>query len=272
VQVRSLGWRTDLMMRRLSGSVVTDQGDHLVVRTPHNPTHYWGNFLLLAEPPRTARGAHVWVDRFTAEFPDAQHVALGVDDPAGDVGDPAWWEVHGLSVDRSAVLVLDGVAPRARPVRDAGGPPPVLRRVETDQEWAALVDLREAVDERAGDPGHRGYVVRRLAEARALASAGRGACFAAFLDGLPRASLGVFTDGSGVARYQTVETHPDFRRRGYAGALVAVAGRYALGELGASRLVILADPAYVAIHLYRALGFVEVERPAQLERAPASAG
>jgi hypothetical protein len=40
VDVSSLGYRTDLMIRRLSGSEISDRGSHLVIRTPANP-YFW---------------------------------------------------------------------------------------------------------------------------------------------------------------------------------------------------------------------------------------
>jgi hypothetical protein len=43
----SLGWRSDLVFARFDGEVV-DRGNHLLVRTPGNPTFWWGNFLLFA--------------------------------------------------------------------------------------------------------------------------------------------------------------------------------------------------------------------------------
>src|SRR5215470_5926613 len=49
VEVRSLGYRTDLAILALEGSQVTDHGDHLVIRTPGNPDYWWGNFLLLRD-------------------------------------------------------------------------------------------------------------------------------------------------------------------------------------------------------------------------------
>src|SRR5258708_28834018 len=49
VEVRSLGYRTDLAILALEGSQVTDQGDHLVIRTAGNPDYWWGNFLLLRD-------------------------------------------------------------------------------------------------------------------------------------------------------------------------------------------------------------------------------
>jgi GNAT superfamily N-acetyltransferase len=50
MDVRSLGFPTDLMVLSLGGSTVRERDDHLVVRTPSNPTFWWGNFVLFAEP------------------------------------------------------------------------------------------------------------------------------------------------------------------------------------------------------------------------------
>ena len=56
MQVTSLGFRTDLALRALEGAEITDCGDYTVVRSPDNPTFWWGNFLLLAGwTPGTSR-------------------------------------------------------------------------------------------------------------------------------------------------------------------------------------------------------------------------
>ena len=73
--------------------------------------------------------------------------------------------------------------------------------------------------------------------------------------------------GGGLARYQDVETDPAARRQGLAGTLVWHAGRYGREVLGASTLVIVADPAEVAIRVYRACGFTDVQSQLSLERA-----
>ena len=51
MDIRSLGFRTDLRLLEMTGSVIEDRGTHLVVRTPDNPTYFWGNFLLLRQLP-----------------------------------------------------------------------------------------------------------------------------------------------------------------------------------------------------------------------------
>ena len=72
MDVESLGYRTDLALLRLGGSTIEDRGDHLVVRSPYNPTFYWGNFLLLDRVPDGAEATQQWLDRFAQEFPGAE--------------------------------------------------------------------------------------------------------------------------------------------------------------------------------------------------------
>ena len=51
MDIRSLGFRTDLRLLEMTGSEIEDRGTHLVIRTPSNPTYFWGNFLLLKQRP-----------------------------------------------------------------------------------------------------------------------------------------------------------------------------------------------------------------------------
>jgi GNAT superfamily N-acetyltransferase len=101
-----------------------------------------------------------------------------------------------------------------------------------------------------------------------MAENGHGAWFGAFDRGRLIAQLGIFSDGSGVARYQNVETDPDWRRTGLAGTLVWRAGRWARSKLGARTLVIVADPEAEAIRVYRSVGFHDTEIQLAFQRPP----
>ena len=103
VEVTSLGYRTDLMIRALEGSVITDHGDCIVVRSPANPAFWWGNFLLLAAPHGPGQSGR-WLARFAAEFPDAAHVALGIDVTDAREVQTAEFLEAGLRLDLSTVL------------------------------------------------------------------------------------------------------------------------------------------------------------------------
>jgi GNAT superfamily N-acetyltransferase len=266
METTSLGFRTHLMICRLGGSEITDRGDHLVVRTPRIPEFWWGNFLLVGanhdrgDPRR-------WLSAFAAEFPAARHVAIGVDGTDGDTTRARELARSGpLEIEVSTVLTATSVQEPPRPNRTAE-----YRPLRSEDDWRQAVELRMAVDGDQDSPQHRQFLERRQAAMRDLADGGHGEWFGAFIDGRMRSGLGLFSDGSGVARYQTVDTHPDFERQGLAGTLVYEAGRYGLEQLGAGRLVIVADPDYVAIRVYRSVGFSDQERQIELSRPPGQA-
>src|SRR5215471_9797205 len=96
--VVSLGYRTDLMLLGLQGSVIEQRTGYQVIRTPANPTFYWGNFLLLDRPPAPGTVSS-WMSTFARQFPGAGHVAIGVDGTSGDAGDEAELTTAGLEAD-----------------------------------------------------------------------------------------------------------------------------------------------------------------------------
>jgi ribosomal protein S18 acetylase RimI-like enzyme len=65
-----------------------------------------------------------------------------------------------------------------------------------------------------------------------------------------------------------VQTHPDARNQGLASTLVHHASTYGFAELGARTLVMVADPEYLAIRIYRALGFSDNETQLQFTKHP----
>lgn len=246
------------MLLALRGSVIEERADHLVVRTPDNPTFHWGNFLLLREPPAPG-GVASWLGAFRREFPHAGHLTLGVDGTAGDAGPAGELRAAGLVVDRSAVMTADAVHPPPRPNRKA-----VFRMLDGDDDWAAALALKEANNTEQDPAGYRVFARRQLAAVRRLQQRGLGGWFGAFADGRMVSGLGVFTDGSGLARFQSVDTRPGYRNQGLAGTLVHIAGAYALTRPGVQTLVMVADPGYHAIRVYRSVGFTERESQVQL--------
>ncbi len=263
VEVASLGYRTDLALLQLGGTQVEDRGGYLVVRSPHNPTHWWGNFLLLAQVP-APDAAQSWLGRFAAAFPGAEHVALGFDGKDGTVADVGWFAEHGFSAEAQTVMTAATVHVPARPNTGA-----VYRALHSGEDWAQSVELRMRCNERTLEPtAYRRYVTAKAQTNLRLVEAGRGRWFGAFVDDRLVAQMGLVAAGPGLARFQAVETDPDHRRRGLAGSLAHHAGRYGFTELGARTLVMVADPNYFAIDLYRAVGFAPTETQLQIERPP----
>lgn len=265
MDVTSLGYQTDLALLKMGGSEFDDRDQYLVVRTPDNPTHWWGNFLLLAGPPPVGQGER-WLETFAAEFPDARHVALGFDGVDGAVDDLADFTAAGLNAEGQTVMTAKAVHEPRNPYHEAD-----YRTLATDDDWAQHVDLRVVCrDDDMSEEGHREYATRRAAAMRRLVEAGHGAWFGAFEDGKLLSSMGLFTTETGLARFQSVETQPDARGRGLAGTLVHYVGTYGFTRLGVHTLVMVADPDYSAIRLYRSVGFEGAETQLQVERRPSS--
>lgn len=262
MEVRSLGYQTDLTVRRLAGSEIVDHDDHLVVRTLANPEFYWGNFILVGSP-LVPGDAERWLAVFSSEFPEARHMAIGVDGSDDEVGDVAGFLAAGMAVDISTVLTASSLRHPTSPV------PGCRRPLLSDEDWGQVKDLRLALalDEGHDSAQYRQFLEGRVDAARHIAEAGHGVYFGAFVENRMVSSLGVVLDGSGLARFQNVETHPAHRRRGLASALVSADGLHALGALGARLLVIVAEPDGPAIGIYRTLGFVDVEHQVGLVRA-----
>lgn len=262
MRVASLGYRTDLMLRRMGGAQISDRGSHLVVRTPHQPHYWWGNFFLIRERPRSGEWPG-WMAEFAREFPEAAHVAIGLDGGSALVEDSAALAALDLDLLVDTVLSAERLTAPAAPRVAAR-----IRRLAGDEDWARVVRLRMGQDEGPPDPFRAEYTRARVAETRALTEAGDGIWFGAFVDGELACTAGLLSDGSGVARFQNVETHPAWRRNGLAAAVVHELSHCGRGELGAEELVIVADPGYHAIGLYRSLGFRDVEHQVLIQRPP----
>lgn len=271
----SLGWRTELIFHRFDGEVIP-RDDHLLVRTPANPTFYWGNFLLFDHPPRPGDAAR-WLALFDEQIAQRQsesrHLAFGID---GDADFDLPPDFAALGVAKSSSIVLTMREPQLRAARKPLAPGFVRRALRLPDEAAQAVDLQVASDMHGYEPaGYRVFRERQMARYGRMAAAGLGDWFGVFAeDGATLvADCGLFRDGSGrgaLGRFQFVSTHPAWRRRGLCSALIHAVCRHGFGAMGLESLVIIADPDDVAIGLYESLGFVRDHRLWYLERRPAA--
>jgi predicted GNAT family acetyltransferase len=261
MDIHGLGWRTDLALLEISGSTVEDRGDHLVVRTPDNPTFWWGNFLLLAGPPADAADARQWLGAFEAAFPVSEHRTFGIDGTAGSVAQTSSFTGLGLDAEVSSVMTATSVLEPPRPNHEA-----TYRPLESDADWTQQVELTMAGETVGYDLE---FSERRTAQFRWLVEAGHGQWWGAFEDGRLLSSMGLFRASPGLARFQTVKTHPDARGRGLAGTLVHAISRFGFADLDAETLVMVADPEYLAIRVYRSVGFTDSEVQVGVEKKPA---
>jgi GNAT superfamily N-acetyltransferase len=261
MKVQSLGHRTDLIFPRFDGKII-DRGDYLVILTPSNPTYHWGNYLLFSRPPGQ-NDLSTWKTIFDEEIGarlKAEHYAFGWDTVAGEQGEVQPFLAEGFNLTETVVLTTAQVQPPPKVNHDAS-----IRPIATDNEWEQAT--RNQITCRPPGFGLAGYEVfkrAQMARYRRMTEAGLGAWFGAFLEERLVADLGVFTRGD-LGRFQQVETHPDFRRRGICGTLVYRASRYALEQWAVNTLVMLADENYHAARIYESVGFQPREHLAQLD-------
>ncbi len=260
MHVTSLGHRTDLALLTAAGSTVEDRGTHLVVRTPDNPTYFWGNFILLPSPP-VPGGEREVIGAFHTEFPDAEHISIAIDTGELDADARARFEAGGLVVDTSLVLTATALVKPLAPVL-----PVEIRALESDLDWEGRAYLSQTLYPETPEESFLAFARGKNVQERRLVDAGSGQRFGAFLEGIQIATAAVFRTEPGVARFQSVETHPEFRRQGLAANVVHAAGAYALANLDVTTLVIVADEDGPATGIYQRLGFVDAERTIALEK------
>jgi GNAT superfamily N-acetyltransferase len=264
MNVKSLGYRTDLIFPAFDGEII-DRGGYLVIRSPANPTFYWGNFLLFSQPPQEGDFG-LWQDLFGSEIgapPETQHQVFGWDSPEGEEGVVRPFLQAGFRLNCDVVLTGSETRGPARSSDLVS-----VRALKTDSDWEQAVDNQVVCREpEFEEGGYREYRKKQMDRYRNMVASGLGDWFGAFVDQGLVADLGLFHDG-GVGRFQSVQTHPDFRRRGIAGTLIFRAGRQAVAKYDLHTLVIVAEQASGAARLYESLGFQPAEKQLGLEWWP----
>lgn len=266
--------RSELIFLQSAGSA-SRVDDCVVIRTPDNPTYWWGNTLHFADAPEAndfERWTRLFEDQIRTPQPASRHTTFGWSGAATGVVQP--FLDAGYELFSTTVLGADAATAIVAPHPNRSTRIAVI----AGSDWNALLDL--LVDTRDEDKhslvGYTDFAERRIACWRALAERGQGAWLGAWcdIDGGASliAALGVFVeaqtgiDGRRVGRFQHVVTHPCVRRQGLAGTLVERAARHAFEALGADTLLILADTNDVARRVYESTGFRERGWQRGLER------
>lgn len=264
--MRSLQIRTDLMLRSFAGEVIVRDG-HIAVRTPDNPTFRWGNFVIFPEPP-TAGDLQRWPEVFGREIgtpPAIDHLAFTWDAIDGNAGAADAFVAAGFERTDLATMSATSLAPPTR-----SPTPCVIRDLATDADWDDWIELAVAQNaalpegEREGS-GHREFTEQSCREYRAMIDAGWGRWFGAYVDDRLVATMGLFVR-DGLGRFQAVDTHPEFRRRGLATTLLRHVSQEGFTVMGAHTLVIVADIDEVALDIYATAGFATTEHVIALEQ------
>jgi hypothetical protein len=279
-----LGFRSELIFHRADGTVDDLRVTHgcRVIRTPSNPTFFWGNYLLFERAPRSGDRSR-WEETFTQLIargqPESTHRAFGwIEDAAGQVED---FLAAGYRRNDAVVMQSARIPSVPEPAIEAELRPFSLDTDAAEAEWAALVELHIATRAPEFDvAGYRPYARRSVERWRALAQAGQGGWFGAFVadDGGPphlAAALGLYAErepeaGERIARFQAVMTDERYRRRGLCRALIATAMRHVGAALPVDRFIIVAAAGEMPEQLYAGVGFTVAGMQRGVQRSGSS--
>jgi ribosomal protein S18 acetylase RimI-like enzyme len=272
---RSLVWATNIDVLPPEHTVQRRDG-YLVVRSPTNPTHWWGNLLVFDEAPAANDGER-WEARFAQAFADDPGVAHQTfawdrtDDERGVADREFIARGYDLELNLGMIASPQEIHPHPR-ANDGVRVSPLDPRVggPDEERWEQVIDLQLAARDTEHLPhaeAHRVFTHARQAELRAMFEAGLGAWYVALDGNVVAGSMGIVVTG-GRARYQAVDTAITHRRRGICTRLLVDAARHAVAAYGATDLVIVADPDYHAAGIYESVGFRPVERVCGVCRPP----
>lgn len=279
MKLRSLGLSTELMLRSFEGEV-EEKPEYVVIRTPQNPGYRWGNFLIFREPPKVGD-----LERWKAIFaqkvgvpPRINHYAFTWDLTEGNEDSPEGKQNFtsvvqgaieqfleaGFKLQVTTVMTAQSVNPPIKFNDDCR-----IRVFEGEADWQEWLELALAQDQ-AENPdkqegvGYREFLEAKIVERQRMIDAAWGQWFGAYVNGRLASTMGLFVR-NGLGRFQSVDTHPEFRRLGLAGTLLYQVSRHGFEAIGAKDLVILADDRYFAKNIYASVGFKTTERYVELE-------
>lgn len=164
--------------------------------------------------------------------------------------------LEGYTTGETLIMVLETDV-RARP-KDVD-----ILGIESEADWAALatqslMDWQEGARNH-GEPQDEALMAEFALARKLKTPPVRG--WLAYVDGVPRAHFSSWEGENGVGMVEDLFTHPEYRHRGLATALIARCVADARAR-GAGPVLIGAGPADTPKHMYAAMGF----RPLYLAR------
>ncbi len=255
---QNYGYLTDFIFLKQNGIIEEKEG-YTLVKSPQNPTFYFGNFLLLNEAPSSKDKTRLEAI-FDVHFNDltALHHYTFCWEKAAPKDYQAFLDA-GYELDVCVVLIAhksELIAPTKINTNIT------IKEFNSTEDWQQWIEQEVANREKSiSEVGFRKYINRKKAAYLQLVEQGKGNFYGAFLKDEMVGSAGLFHE-NGLGRFQQVTTKTEHRRKGVCTTLLHAMCEQAFTHL--NHLVIVADKDYHALQLYQNLGFKAKEEQLSL--------
>jgi len=253
MKIKSLGRKTDLIFARFAGEVISYES-FTVVKTPTNPGYHWGNFIIFDHAPTSGDLVKCLFDQSFSYYKEPHHYSFTWDTLNAEKGEFEEFEDAGFEFDSGVILTTGKLNPPTFLNEDV-----IIKKITTEHEWEEVINLQvKCADEKFKNDYYVDFKRAQFENYKRMTKEKMGNWFGAYVGDQLVADLGIYFEDK-IARYQSVGTDPDFRRRGICGTLVFKAGLIALEEYNIETLVMEADPEYHAARIYESVGFKKSE-------------
>lgn len=257
MKINSLALQTDLMFFRHDAKVIEKEG-YLMVITPDNLNFHWGNLLIYPKGP-TKEDYITWISDFKRNFKkyNLKHTTFTWDNVDQPNLDYSLFLEAGFKLNETIGLVAEKIDIQHRNTLTQ------INIAETDKEWQLIKDFQLLFNEENYEvKEYTEFIDKRFNQYRRISEFGLGYWYYATIDGEIVSDLGLFYE-NGIARFQSIKTHPNYRRQGVAQTLMHAAS---INSSNIRYFVIEADDEGPAINMYKSIGFLVREKVAGLSK------
>lgn len=252
--ISSLARKTDFIFMRHHG-IIQEKDDYIVVKTPANPNHYWGNYLVMKKAPQVGDYPR-WTTLFKKEFSDLKDIShMTFTWEEKKPGDYLEFCHQGFRFDEGVTLSTSSVQKPPKYNSEL-----LVKKIISPSEWEKVTQLQIL----NAEPGHdqilyENYKRKQMHLYQKMSAQRKGHWYGGYFAGKLVADLGIFFEAN-YGRFQQVETHPKYRRQGFCQTLVYQSAQIAFSEYGVDTLVMEADENYHAAKIYESVGFIPTEK------------
>ena len=255
--IKNIGYLTDTIFHDRHG-FVEEHENYFAIRTPTNPSFWFGNFILFKRAP-AAGDFDEWMEIHRDVFGDTlNHVTLAWDEPLQGFIDEFtaadFRTSNGLALSMSAYGGGASINPNI-----------TVRPLSETSEWEAIIKQQIVIDREDFSYPDDGGSFRRteMKSLRAMAEEGHGNWWGAFDGNELVGGMGLYFDETRtIGRFQYVTTRASHRRQRVCTTLLDRAVRHAFETVKVKQLVICtgAEDSNPAIPAYQQFGFREAVR------------